>query len=49
LFGEQTIPEKAGVAERRMEERKEILELRRKAEIELHQQKKEQEMKDALS
>lgn len=49
LFGENTIPEKAGVAERRMEERKEILELRRKAEIELHQRKKEQEMKDALS
>ncbi|MDJ0806024.1 MAG: YkgJ family cysteine cluster protein [Gammaproteobacteria bacterium] len=49
LFGEQTIPEKAGVAEKRLEERKEILELRRKAEIELHQQKKEQDMKDALS
>ena len=49
LFGDQTIPEKTGAAEKRVEERKEILEFRRKVEIELHQQKKEQEMKDALS
>jgi Fe-S-cluster containining protein len=49
LFGDQTIPEKPGAAERRLEQRKEILELRRKAEAELHQQKKEQEMKDAIS
>ena len=49
LFGDKTIPEKAGAAEKRIEERKEILELRRKVEIELHQQKKEQEMKDAIS
>jgi hypothetical protein len=49
LFGDQTIPEKAGVAEKRMQERKEILEMRRKAEAELYQQKKEQEMKDAMS
>jgi hypothetical protein len=49
LFGEATIPLKAGAAEQRIEERKEVLELRRQAEIELHRQKKEQEMKDALS
>ncbi len=49
LFGEVTIPVKEGAVDKRVEERKEILELRRKAEIELHQQKKEQEMKDALS
>ena len=49
LFGDKTIPEKEGVFEKRMEERKEILEMRRKLEAELHQQKKEQEMKDALS
>ena len=49
LFGDQTIPEKPGVAEKRLQERKEILEMRRKAEAELYQQKKEQEMKDAMS
>lgn len=49
LFGDQTIPEKGGAAEKRLEERGEILELRRKAEIELHEQKKEQDMKDAIS
>jgi Fe-S-cluster containining protein len=49
LFGDKTIEEKEGVVEKRLEERKEILEMRRKLEAELHQQKKEQEMKDALS
>ncbi len=49
LFGDVTIPVKNGAVDKRVEERKEILELRRKAEIELHNQKKEQEMKDALS
>jgi Fe-S-cluster containining protein len=49
LFGDVTIPMKSGVAEKRVEERKEVLEMRRQAEIELHKQKKEQEMKDALS
>jgi hypothetical protein len=49
LFGDQTIPEQPGVAEKRMEQRKEILEMRRKAEAELYQQKKEQDMKDAMS
>jgi hypothetical protein len=49
LFGDITIPVKQGTVEKRVEERKETLELRRQAEIELHRQKKEQEMKDALS
>jgi uncharacterized protein len=49
LFGETTIPVKAGAVDKRVEERREILELRRQAEIELHKQKKEQEMKDAVS
>jgi hypothetical protein len=49
LFGEMTIPLKEGALDKRVEERKEILEMRRKAEIELHNQKKEQQMKDALS
>jgi Fe-S-cluster containining protein len=49
LFGDVTIPVKENATERRVEERKEILELRRQAEIELHKQKQEQQMKDALS
>jgi hypothetical protein len=49
LFGDVIIPVKEGAVEKRVDERKEILELRRQAEIELHKQKKEQEMKDALS
>jgi Fe-S-cluster containining protein len=49
LFGDVTIPLKDGAVGKRVEERKEILEMRRQAEIELHKQKKEQEMKDALS
>lgn len=49
LFGEVTIPLQSQGVDQRIEERKELLELRRQAEIELHRQKKEQEMKDALS
>ena len=49
LFGEVTIPVKQGVVDKRIEERREVLEMRRQAEIELHKQKKEQEMKDAIS
>ena len=49
LFGDVTIPVKAGVVDKRIEERKEILEMRRKAEIELHKQKSEQEMKNVIS
>lgn len=49
LFGDHSIPEQPGAAEKRLQERREILELRRKAEAELHQQKQEKEMKDVLS
>ncbi|MEJ2608737.1 MAG: YkgJ family cysteine cluster protein [Candidatus Thiodiazotropha sp.] len=49
LFGDITIPIKENAVEKRIEERKEILELRKKAEIELHKQKQEQQMKDVLS
>lgn len=49
LFGDVTIPVKENAIDKRIEERKEVLELRRQAEIEIHKQKKEQEMKDALS
>lgn len=38
LFGEESIPLKDGAYEKRMQERKEILELRRQAEIELAKQ-----------
>lgn len=49
LFGERAIPERAGAAEKRVEERKDILEMRRQAEAELYRQKQDQDMKDALS
>ncbi|MET0066846.1 MAG: YkgJ family cysteine cluster protein [Candidatus Thiodiazotropha sp.] len=49
LFGDVTIPVKDQAAEKRLEERKDILEMRRKAEVELYKQKQEQDMKDALS
>ncbi len=49
LFGDVTIPVKEQAAEKRLEERKEILEMRRKAEVEVYKQKQEQDMKDALS
>ncbi|MEW8627004.1 MAG: YkgJ family cysteine cluster protein [Candidatus Thiodiazotropha sp.] len=49
LFGDVTIPVKDNAVEKRVEERKDILEMRKKAEIELHKQKQEQQMKDALS
>jgi Fe-S-cluster containining protein len=49
LFGDVTIPVKEQVTEERLEQRKDILALRRKAEAELHKQRQEQNMKDALS
>jgi hypothetical protein len=49
LFGDVTIPVKDNAVEKRIEERKEVLEMRRKAEAELHKQKQDQQMKDALS
>ncbi|MES9991737.1 MAG: YkgJ family cysteine cluster protein [Candidatus Thiodiazotropha sp.] len=49
LFGEITIALKENAAEQRIEERKEILALRREAEAELHQQRQVQQMKDAMS
>jgi len=39
LYGEETIPLKDGAFEKRMEERKEVLDARRQAEIEVHQSK----------
>jgi Fe-S-cluster containining protein len=39
FFGEETIPLRQGVLEERVEKRKDILEQRRQAEIELHRQK----------
>jgi hypothetical protein len=39
LFGEASIPLRKGAAEERIEKRKDILEMRRQAEIELHKQK----------
>jgi len=39
LYGEKIIPLKDGAYDKRMEERKEILELRRKAEVDAHQDK----------
>ena len=39
LFGEESIPQKEGAYEQRLENRKEIIDLRKNAEIELHKQK----------
>jgi Fe-S-cluster containining protein len=39
LYGENTIPLKDGAYDKRMEERKDILDLRRKSEVEAHQDK----------
>jgi Fe-S-cluster containining protein len=39
FFGEMTIPTKDGAVEERIEKRKEVIELRRQAEIELHKMK----------
>ncbi|MEW8322988.1 MAG: YkgJ family cysteine cluster protein [Candidatus Thiodiazotropha taylori] len=49
LFGDVTIPLKANALELRIEQRRELLELRKKAEIERHKERQEQLMKDALS
>lgn len=48
LFDEQTIPTHANVLETRWEERKDIIELRHKAAVELHLQKAEEERQAAL-
>jgi len=47
LFGEKTIDEKSGVAEKRIAERKAVWEARRLAEIEHHRQEQEARMRDA--
>ncbi|MEW8505534.1 MAG: YkgJ family cysteine cluster protein [Candidatus Thiodiazotropha sp.] len=49
LFGDVTIPVREHAAEKRIEARKEILDMRRKAEVERHRQMQEQQMKDASS
>lgn len=46
LFGEKTIPEKAGAWERRVEERKEVWEARAKAEMAARDAKTEQQMRE---
>lgn len=48
FFGEMTIKEREGAWEKRAEERKEILEYRRQAEITEHNQKQEEARKAAL-
>lgn len=47
LFGEETISLNEGAAEERLEQRKEILQGRRDAEIEAHKQKEADKYKDA--
>jgi Fe-S-cluster containining protein len=49
LFGEKTINEQEGAWEKRLEERKEIWELRRQAEIALAEKKKEELMREVGS
>jgi hypothetical protein len=49
LFGEVTIPVKQGAMERRIKARKDILEMRKQAEIELYRQNQQRQMKDTLS
>ncbi|ODB95826.1 50S rRNA methyltransferase [Candidatus Thiodiazotropha endoloripes] len=49
LFGDVTIPLKERAVEKRVKQRRDILEMRKKAEIELYKRKQEQQMKDALS
>ena len=41
LFGEKTIPERQGALEKRQEERKEYMEMRRRSEIERHEREQE--------
>ena len=48
FFGELTIKEREGAWEKRVEERREILEYRRQAEIAEHQRKQEEARKAAL-
>jgi hypothetical protein len=48
FFGEMTIKEREGAWEKRIEERREILEFRRQAEIAEHQRKQEEARKAAL-
>jgi hypothetical protein len=48
FFGEMTIKEREGAWEKRIEERREILEYRRQAEIAEHQRKQEEARKAAL-
>ncbi len=48
LFDEQTIPTHANVLEKRWEERKDIIELRHKAAVELHLKRTEEERQAAL-
>jgi Fe-S-cluster containining protein len=48
FFGEMTIKEREGAWEKRVEERREILELRKQAEIAEHQRKQEEARKAAL-
>lgn len=47
MFGEESIPLKEGAAEERIKERKEVHEMRRKAEIEHHKMKEDEKYKDA--
>ncbi|MCU7958952.1 MAG: YkgJ family cysteine cluster protein [gamma proteobacterium symbiont of Bathyaustriella thionipta] len=46
LFGEVSIKEREGALEQRVEERQEVMDLRRKVEIERHRQKEEQKWKE---
>ena len=46
LFGETRIPEKAGAAEKRTQERGDIAEMRRKAEIEAHKRREAAKLED---
>lgn len=48
LFNEQTIPTHENILEKRWEERKDIIELRYKAAVALHQQRAEEERRAAL-
>lgn len=48
FFGEKTIPEREGAWEKRVEERREILEFRKQAEIAEHERKQEEARKAAL-
>jgi hypothetical protein len=47
FFGERTIPEKDGAWEKRVEERQEVWDARRQAEIARQQQAEDEKYKDA--